>query len=236
MLCAIEMSVHKMFGWYEKNVDVFIAPSRFLMAKVKEWRTPIKKIVVLPNFVNSLTEPSVTPGEYYLFFGRLSEEKGVPLLLSAMRGVNFPLRIVGTGPIEAQLRKFTDDNGLTQVHFLGFRSGDELTALIRGARAVIVPSLWYENCPLVIQEAYQQGRPVIATNLGGMKEFVVDGETGRLFARGSVEQLKNILIKLSLEPELAQLYGQKAYTYGKQFQAEDYYQHLIELYGSLVQK
>jgi glycosyltransferase involved in cell wall biosynthesis len=153
-----------------------------------------------------------------------------------MRGVNFPLRIVGTGPAEAQLRKFTADNGLTQVHFMGFKSGNELTALIRGARAVIVPSLWYENCPLVIQEAYQQGRPVIATNLGGMKEFVADGETGRLFDRGSSDQLKNILNELAVKPELAQVYGQNAYAYVKQFQAEDYYQRLIELYGSLVKK
>jgi glycosyltransferase involved in cell wall biosynthesis len=236
LVCAIEMHIHKLFGWYENNVDAFIAPSRFLMDKVKEWRTRVKKIIMLPYFINKTdTSPSDQPGDYFLFFGRLSEEKGVPVLLRAMKGVDLPLRIVGTGPEEAHLKAIANEIGLPHIQFMGFQSGQTLTDIIRGARAVIVPSLWYENCPLVIQEAYQQGRPVVATDLGGMKENVTDGVTGRLFKLGSAEELTIILKELVAQPDLARTYGRQAFEYAQKFDADEFYKRLMELYESLVQ-
>lgn len=235
LVCAIEMYVHKLFGWYENNVDVFIAPSRFLMGKVKEWRTRVKKITMLPYFLNTATRPAADqPGDYFLFFGRLSEEKGIPVLLRATTGLDFPLHIIGTGPDEPRLRQITQDLNLSQVKFLGYQTSQHLIDAIRGARAIIVPSLWYENCPLVIQEAFQQGRPVIATDLGGMKEFVTDEVTGRLFKLGSDAQLHNILEEFVANPVLAQTYGTAAYEYAKKFDADAFYQRLMELYESLV--
>lgn len=234
-LAALEMTLHKLMRVYEKNVDVFISPSKFLMGKVKEWQTHVKRITYLPNFIDTVEEtlPAQT-GDYFLFFGRLSEEKGLSILLHAMRGIEIPLKIAGSGPDEARLRRQVAELQLKNVEFLGFTSGDELRQLIRGSRAVLLPAQWYENCPLVIQEAYQQGRPVIGSLIGGIPEFIKDGETGILCEADKVDQWHDALQRYVDHPEAAAHAGVQAQEYVRQFSSERYYRRLMEIYESVV--
>ena len=164
---------------YEK-VDAYLCPSRFLEGKLLE-RSPIfqGKTRVLRNFI-ALPPPEVLAqptGEtpYVVFAGRLSVEKGVALLAQAARALPWvTFRVAGRGELADTLR------GIPNVHLEGFLTGAPLTRLIAGAELALVPSVWYENCPLSILEAQALGTPVVTVNAGGMAELVEDHITGLL--------------------------------------------------------
>lgn len=129
--------------------------------------------------------------KYFLFFGRLSYEKGVKTLLTAFK--NLPqcrLKIVGTGPKEGELKAFAEAGGMNNVEFFGYKQGQELADIVSNAYFVIVPSEWYENNPMTIIEAYSAGTPVIGARIGGIPEIVVDGKTGFQFESGDEEDLR----------------------------------------------
>ena len=116
---------------------------------------------------------------YLLFVGRLSEEKGVETIIRAADILeDIPLKIVGRGPQSDWLHKLA--HGSKNIEFVGFRSGDELAQLYRGAAAVLLPSRVHENFPLVAIEAMAYGKPVIASNVGGIPEIIQDRQTGYL--------------------------------------------------------
>ena len=94
---------------------------------------------------------------------------------------NSNLKIAGTGPLEDELKDYTKSNNVTNVEFLGYKSGKELTDLVENAYFIIVPSEWYENNPMTIIEGYAAGVPVIGTNIGGIPEIIEEGVTGYLF-------------------------------------------------------
>jgi glycosyltransferase involved in cell wall biosynthesis len=100
--------------------------------------------------------------------------------------------IIGTGPLEAELHELVHALG-ADVRFHGFLSGKALSETVAAARAVVVPSEWYENAPLSVLEAYALGKPVIAADIGGLPELVVDGRTGWIFESGSLESLATCL-------------------------------------------
>lgn len=194
-LVAVETLVHRGLDTYRKNVSKLITPSRFYLEKYAEWGWPREKLVYIPNYVdaNELV-PEYKPGTYFLYFGRLSMEKGLRTLIRSASIAQVPLKIVGTGPEEVSLKALVSDlRG--DVEFLGYRSGDELHKLIRSAKAVVLPSEWYENAPMSVLESYAFGKPVIGAQIGGIPELVVDGETGWLFTSGNISELAQILVE-----------------------------------------
>jgi len=150
-------------------------------------------LVYIPNYVDAENlAPEFEPGQYFLYFGRLSVEKGLPTLIRAASAAGVALKIVGTGPQEASLKALA--SGLPgDITFLGYRSGDELHNLIRAAKAVVVPSEWYENAPLTVLESFALGKPVIGARIGGIPELITERETGWTFSSGSVEELTQVL-------------------------------------------
>ena len=124
------------------------------------------------------------PGDYALFVGRLSQEKGVATLLSALGRMARPplLKIAGQGPL-------MNSSAHAKVEWLGQRTREQTLALMRGASMLIMPSEWYEGMPLTIVEAFAMGLPVIRTRLGTMAEMVSHGVTGLLFPPGDAEEL-----------------------------------------------
>src|SRR5690606_22142450 len=115
-----------------------ITPSRFYRDKLIEWGWADEQLVHVPNFVDaSKFVPVYAPGDYFLFVGRLSAEKGIVTLLEAALRAGVPLRIAGTGPLEAELRALP---GAERVRWLGFCAGEDLAQQIRGARALVLPS------------------------------------------------------------------------------------------------
>lgn len=99
------------------------------------------------------------------------------------------LKIVGTGPLEDELKAFVLQNGMTNVEFLGYQTGKPLRELVENAYFIMVPSEWYENNPMTIIEGYAAGVPVIGARIGGIPEIIDDGKTGYLFESGNKDEL-----------------------------------------------
>src|SRR5690606_2762165 len=189
ILVGIESAVHKTLGLYKNNLDRIITPSRFYRDKLIEWGWPADQLVYIPNFIHyeSYT-PHFNAGDYFLYFGRLAPEKGVDTLIKAALAAGIRLKIAGTGPDEQKLRQLLPD-GCTTIEFMGFCSGDTLWSLIQHARAVVLPSQWYENAPISILESYACGKPVIGAQIGGITEMLIPDETGLLFESGNTAAL-----------------------------------------------
>ncbi|RXH16950.1 glycosyltransferase [Bradyrhizobium guangzhouense] len=147
-------------------------------------------IDVKPNFMTDPGAPDVNVRrEGLLYVGRLSPEKGVDVLLRAVADSGMKLRIAGEGPELAALRAKAPRN----VSFLGALSRTQVFAEMSRARALVVPSLWYEGFPMVVVEAFAHGTPVIASALGALAEIVQEGATGLSFPPGNAEVLKRKL-------------------------------------------
>lgn len=174
-----------------RHFDTVLAPSSFLARQLEAKREVRGKIIVLPNFTGSPGKEKKKTGEYVLYFGRYSREKGIATLLQAADVLPWiPFVFAGDGPMKQEVQKRTN------VEDRGFCSGEALEALIVGARFVVVPSECYENCPLTILESQVHGVPVLAADIGGIPELVRDGETGELFESGNAHQLAEKIASL----------------------------------------
>ena len=208
--------------------------------KLGEWGIK-NKIEVVPNFFSqSLRGPIDQPeaisydsGNYLLYFGRLTEEKGLLTLIWAMKQLpGIQLRIVGEGPLKEKLRNLADipDN----IELVGHKSGDELAREIANARAVVAPSEWYENYPLSVLEAMGFGKPIIAANIGGLPEIVRDGVSGLLFQPGNANDLAEKIKLLWNDVELARIFGQSGQKQVREENRFDlYYRRIKEIYDKL---
>ena len=182
---------------YDRYISIRISPSMFLRNKYIEYGYDPNKIVHIPNFIdfNSII-PHYSYENYILFIGRLEREKGLLTLIRGFARAEEPakslnLKIAGTGSMEEELRAIIARTNLSKVELLGYKTGKELENLIKNAKAIVVPSEWYENYPYSCLEAMAYGKPVIASSIGGIPEQVEDGVTGLLFEAYNVEQLTN---------------------------------------------
>lgn len=192
-LVAFEAAVNTLLGSYRKYVDRFVVPSRFYLEKFVEWGWDRRRFVYVPNFVRtSAFIPGFDAGDTFVYVGRLGHEKGIATLIRAAAKAKVRLRIVGTGPEEQALRSVAENAG-GDVEFAGFLSGAALHDAIRSARAVVLPSEWYENAPMSVLEAYALGKPVIGAAIGGIPELVQEGVTGATFTSGSIDDLAGTL-------------------------------------------
>jgi glycosyltransferase involved in cell wall biosynthesis len=192
-LIAMESGIHRMTGVYRKHIDKVVAPSQFYRDKFVEYGWPEEQVAYVPNFlVAEDFEPRFEAGDYFVFVGRLSYEKGVDTLVRAAAAAGVPLKVVGDGPLRQSLEDLYGGEDAS-IRFEGFQSGDDLWELIRGSRALVIPSEWYENAPISVLEAYAAGKPVIGAEIGGIPELIEVGETGWLFESGSVEALADVL-------------------------------------------
>ncbi len=191
-LCATEALVHRKTGVYQDNVDWFIVPSDFFRKKIAQSGIPEERIVHIPSFTHvERYVPAYGGSDYFVYLGRLSEEKGLATLLQAMRGLDRGrLVIIGDGPQRRSLASTIESQRLTNVELVGPKSGLELQELVRGAAFSVIPSEWYENCPRAGIESFACGTPVVASNIGGLPEMIEDGRTGLLFQPFSADDLR----------------------------------------------
>lgn len=182
-LAMLEMYLHKIILRSYDLIDLYVSPSKFLADKVMSWGINSEKVKHIYNFIN-LANFSVNPkiGHGLIYFGRLSEEKGLLILLEAMRELpEINLTLVGDGPQKEEIENYIKEQGLVNVKLVGYKRGQELYNLIKQSRLIVAPSIWYENNPISILEAFALGKPVIGADLGGIPELVKDGYTGFLF-------------------------------------------------------
>jgi glycosyltransferase involved in cell wall biosynthesis len=193
---TLGMLAHWTVGTWHESVDRFIALTEFSRRKLIEGGLPEEKIVVKPNFVEPKPEPGAGDGNYFLYAGRLTEEKGLRTLLECWKsGPELaPLWIVGDGPLRNEVQNAAAIIG--NVHWLGMKTSEEVVFLMKNAKATLCPSLWYEGMPRVVIESFAAGTPVVASNIGGYPEMVVDGESGALFASGDAGALLNCIREL----------------------------------------
>ena len=233
-LIALESSVHQGLNLYGRNLDRIVSPSRFYREKLIEWGWRADQIVHIPNFVDPAPKVSATVGDYILYFGRLSPEKGLATLVLAAASSRIPVCVAGTGPQEAELKRLADDLN-APVTFLGFLSGERLWAAVDAARAIVLPSEWYENGPMSVIEAYSRGTPLIGARIGGIPELIVEGETGWSFEPTNVEDLASKLIQAfqTSEPNLAAM-GEASRGFAlRHHSREGYFQAMSALYGEI---
>ena len=234
-LIMFESMLHRLIGSYSKNVDRFVVPSRFYLEKFVEWGWDRQRFVYIPNFVDLSTYlPRYSPGNYFFYFGRLSIEKGLSTLIRASALAGVRLMVAGTGPQEIELHEVAEQSGAT-VSFLGYLTGNALHSALQGARAVVLPSEWYENSPLSIMEAYASGKPVIGAAVGGIPELIKEGETGATFPMGSIESLADVLriFNTMSDSEIAQMGKAGRNWMESDFSAERYRDRILNLYVDL---
>jgi glycosyltransferase involved in cell wall biosynthesis len=202
---AAMVTLHRGLGTWRNRVARYIALNEFCRRKFVEGGLPAQRIVVKPNFVDWPAPDLERPRQGFLFVGRLSPEKGVDVLARAVGLVpEASLRVAGTGPAEAAL------DGLDGVTRLGALPPSAVFDEMAAARALVLPSIWYENFPRTLVEAFACGLPVIASRIGALAELVEDGRTGLLFEPGDPESLARCLRWALDHPERLREMGRAA--------------------------
>ena len=237
-----------------QRIGRIVCPSQFLGSKMAEGGFPTGQLAWMPNFIPDETlaeiDAALAPDSsnpYLLYFGRLSAEKGVDVLLRAFArategdGVpgDWTLQIAGDGPVRAGLEALASGLGVAgRVMFLGFKTGTELRSLVKGARFSVAPSTWHENMPFSVAESLAAGTPVIGSRMGGIPEHGADGRPGFTFASGSVGERAELL---GFAPPLPTEDYRQMQRAGRDFARERcsqtaYMRKLIDLYTSLMQE
>jgi glycosyltransferase involved in cell wall biosynthesis len=225
-------AVHRWLKTWQEQVNLYIALTEFARQKLIQGGLPAAKIVVKPNFVYPDPGMRREAGDYVIFVGRLSPEKGVTTLLTTwkkLRGI--PLKLVGDGPAEAEVHHLIQESRAGEVELLGRRPHDQVLALMKQARLLVSPSASYETFGLVVVEAFACGVPVVASRLGATAEIVEDGRTGLLFTPGDPDDLAEKVRWAINHPDAMDRMGQNAREiYEKKYTAEMNYHMLLNIY------
>lgn len=223
------LTLHWGMGTYRHKVARYIALNDFCRRKFIEGGMPAERIVVKPNFVNFPASKAL-PRQGLLFVGRLSVEKGVATLASAAGLLpNAHLQVAGEGPEAALL------DGVDGIARLGNLSGAAVQQAMNSAVALVVPSIWYENFPRTIVEAFACGLPVIASRIGALADLVCDRKTGLLFEPGNPRDLASKMAWALANPERMAEMGRMARAqYEEQFSADENYRMLMRIYNNVI--
>lgn len=207
----VEMYFHLWKKYYDL-IDLIIAPSNFYREKLIEFRFPERKVIHVPNCVdeNKFT-PNYNHGGYFIYLGRLSEEKGIMTLLKAMEKVREgKLIIIGTGPLSVEIQEKISLSGLNNIEMVGQQSGSALTQYLKNAMFSVLPSEWYENGSISLLENFACGKPVIGANIGGIPEHIDDKVDGVIFKPKDHDDLAEKINLLLSEPKQLETMGRSA--------------------------
>lgn len=225
------LAAHRAAGTWRNAVDAYIALTEFGRGKFVAAGLPPERIVVKPNFVSPDPGPG-RGGQFGIFVGRLSPEKGVATLLEAWRllGGEVPLRIIGDGPLAPMVRDAALSN--PGIEWLGKQPLDAVYRLLGEAAFAVLPSICFEGFPRVIAEAFSTGTPVIASRMGAMAEVVDEDRTGLLFAPDNPGDLARAVRQLLSDPAaLARMRGLARAKYERRYAANVNYERLMQVYA-----
>ena len=233
LMAAMETIVHRMMKIYNM-VDIFIVPSNFTKYKLIEYGLKWDNIIVLNHFYDiDIRKAPDDIGYYYLYIGRISEEKGILTLIDAVIQIGtIELKIIGDGPLKEELISYAKSKDKNEsIVFIGQKSREELIEFYMNCKAVIVPSICYETFGLVILEAFACGKPVIGSRLGPIPELIKDYETGLTFEPGNVDDLVLKIDYMINNPDKTIEMGKNARKFVEtNLNAERHYQRLMEIY------
>ncbi len=230
-----ESYAYNILGATDK-VDHFIGVSQFMTDKMLGIGIAADRITTIHNFVDcEKLQPSGEPGDYVLYFGRLEKTKGLYTLLEAMRmNANVRCIIAGHGPEAESLQQYAAHLGLENVEFPGFVSGAALKELIGGSLCTVLPSEWYENCPMSVLESLAYERAVIGARIGGIPELISHEEDGLIVEPADTEGLADALRQLAANPERTRQMGRAGREkVAAEFSPAKHYAKIKALYESL---
>jgi glycosyltransferase involved in cell wall biosynthesis len=231
-LATLESYLHHQILDSYKNIRCFICPSKFIMNKIQEMGLRGKFIYLL-NFVdiNRFETAETSKDNKFVYWGRLSSEKGIFTLIEAADGLAVKLEIIGEGPLRKNIEAELGKRKINNVVLSGYLSGENLFSRIKDSLAAIVPSQCYENNPFSILEAFALGKPVIGSRIGGIPELIKDNITGLSFEAGNSKDLKEKILSLLSNPENTSEMGRNAREFAEQeLNSEKHYQILMEVY------
>jgi glycosyltransferase involved in cell wall biosynthesis len=234
---AAMLTTHRTLGTWKAAVDSYITLTEFARQKFIQGGLPAEKIIVKPNFVHPDPGSGQGRGRYFLFVGRLSQEKGVDTMLAAWKrlGEKVPLKIVGDGELAPEVAEAAER--LNEVEWMGRQPKERVLALMKDARALIFPSVWYEGFPMVIAEAYAVGLPVIASNLGSMSSLIDHGHTGLHLHPSDPDDLAAQVEWVSMHPaELRRMREEARREFEAKYTAERNYKYLMDIYRAVVER
>jgi glycosyltransferase involved in cell wall biosynthesis len=242
ILVASEFSYRKLMNYFQ-HVDYFICPSEALAELVvSKYGMPKHRVLPIANPIENSWFDLPTPtevGKYFLFVGRLSKEKGVHTLLRAIKLANpaMPLKIIGTGPAEDELKNLARELDLPHVEFLGFKQKADIIPYYQDAIATVVPSEWFETFGMTIVESLACGRPVIASRTGGPKNIIEQSKAGHSFKMGNVNDLASLLTECFQYPEKALALSDQAQAYVRhECNLKHYEAQLMALYDKALKQ
>lgn len=233
-LAFITYSHKKLKTW--QSVDRYITLNEFSKDLFLKSDLKLKddQVDVKANFVTDSGCSISHRGKYYLYVGRLSPEKGIPTLLAAFANTGYELKIVGDGPLRSDVEKIAGEH--TNISYLGACPNDVIRDLMKGSRALIFPSIWFEGMPMTILEAFSTGTFVIGSNLGAMKSLITHDHNGFLFEPASIMSLRsNIEAWEKLDPlsqAIKRIYARQ--TYEKHYTPENNLDKLLNIYRSTI--
>ena len=242
VVTAAMLAVHHARGTFERDVDAYIALTEFARQKFVQAGLPGEKIFIKPNFVSPDPGPGGGPGimtttgkgHFFLFVGRLTQSKGVEVLLQAWKLLQgaVELKIAGDGELAPMVRDAAA--GDSRIHFIGRLPSDQVSDLMAHATALIFPSVWYEGLPKTILESFARGTPVIASRLGSMIELVEDGKTGRHFEPGNAADLAEVISRSITDRSLPAMRTTVRQQFTQHYTAQANYQRLMEIYDTAL--
>lgn len=227
--------IHKDFlTRYDRHVSRYIFLNnayRRLMSR--EHPEMMEKGIVLPNFSPDLTMHESHRGDYFLFYGRLTPGKGIDTFIRMAKDVpEAKFVVAGDGELADDIRQAS----LPNVDMRGFLTGNDLTSTIAGARAILVPSKWMDNNPMTVIEAYSYGKPVIASDIGGIPDMVIEDKTGWLFSPNAADEFAaKVRHMLTLTDAEYQAMSRAARQFAlDNFNADTYYSRLMQIYTEIL--
>lgn len=235
IVAATDNFLSRTIGIVDRYVDLFIVPSQFYLKLFSTYGLPLEKLAYVPNFSTQTdTREEMVFNDRYLFFGRLTREKGIFTLLRAAGLAGVKLAIAGTGPEEGKLKVLARELGV-ECEFLGHLDEDALSKEIRRCRSVVVPSVAYENAPLAVLEAMKHGKLVLGSRNGGISELITEGTTGFLFDADNDFALADSLsmVKEMSNAKLLSM-GSSCKEFASRFSTEQYLNKTTEIYKSLL--
>jgi len=236
---ALMLKTHRALETWTKKVDAYIAISRFAANKFVKAGFPAKKMFVKSNFVDPDPGERTRLGDYALFVGRLSPEKGLSTLVEAWRRlpVAVPLLIVGDGPLRQQLAADTAGAGLNNIRLVGQLPRDEVYTAMKKAAFLVVPSVWQEPFGLIVAEAFACGTPVLGARIGAIPELLEHEVTGLQFAPGDPDDLaKQVAWAWEHPAHLAAMGKSARKVYEQKYTARANYASLREIYVSTINR
>ncbi|AKD03914.1 glycosyltransferase family 4 protein [Pontibacter korlensis] len=228
---VLATGVHKLLNTWRNKVDKFIVltPGAADLFENSSLKLRPEQLSVKPNFTADPGEGAAERDNYFLYLGRLTEEKGIRTLLKAHAMRPFPLKIIGTGPLQELVEAYAAQN--SSVDYLGFRPREEAMGLLKKARALMFPSEWLETFGMTVVEAFATGTPVIAAKIGGAAHLVQHQENGLHYTPGNASELINQVKLLEQLPCLAHKLGQSGrLSYERQYTPEANYAMLVAIY------